>query len=230
MAAAAVTKARDRLQGSITTVALETMRLLPNGLIAASGLYALFTASRPFAAFFLAMVEAGFIHRLLNWIASYLSMSTPNLAPSSFSDKCRSSFSSRADFTGVAGLYEGHLTGSFPSYPYFMLTVASTYMFMTLNKLSKELEALGPAFSSRYYSSMIFLGLLLLVFFAFRLQYGCDSFLTLVMTLIVGYLAGLLLVEQNHRLFGTDSINMIGIPLLKNRAANGQPIYVCPRI
>jgi hypothetical protein len=76
---------------------------------------------------------------------------------------------------------------------------------------------------------MVFLGLLSLTFLAFRLYTGCDNFLTLAMTFIVAFIVGIGLVELNQALFGTEAINMIGIPLLKNRTANGQPIYVCPK-
>lgn len=207
---------------------METIRLLPEGIIAASGIYSLLTLSMPFAIFFGSMIEASLLHRLIGWASSYLSLSGPS-SSSAYTKICRSSFSSAADYTALTSLKALPPSGSFPSYPYFMLTVASTYLFSSLNKLSKELEALGPAYSSRYYSSMVFLGLLSLVFFTFRMNYGCESFSVLLMTLLVGALVGIGLVQQNSALFGPESMNLIGIPLLRNRTASGQPIYICPK-
>jgi hypothetical protein len=207
---------------------METIRLLPEGIIAASGVYALFTLSLPFTIFFGSMIEASLIYRLIGWMASYLSLSSSS-GTSAYTKMCRSSFASTADYTALTSLKVLPSSGSFPSYPYFMLTAASAYLFSTLNKLSKELEALGPAYSSRYYSSMIFLGLLSLVFFTFRMNYGCESFSVLVMTLVAGLLVGVGLVQQNSALFGQESMNLIGIPLLRNRTASGQSIYICPK-
>jgi hypothetical protein len=226
----AATQMRDNLVNSVRQLSMETIRLLPDSIVAASGIYALLTLSFPFAIFFGSMIEASLIHRLLAWALSYLSLSSPTTSSSStFTKVCRSSFMSSADYTALSSLTASAPSGSFPSYPYFILTVASTYLFSSLNKLSKELESLGPAYSSRYYSSMIFLGLLSLVFFSFRLNYGCESFLVLLMTLVVGGIVGFLLVEQNTGLFGVQSMNLIGIPLLRNRTAAGQPIYICPK-
>ena len=102
-------------------------------------------------------------------------------------------------------------------------------MFTTLNLQSKELAALGPSYSSRYYVSAIFLTVLLFLFIAFRAAYGCDTFGVLMMTVPIGVILGMLLVQQNSRLFGPESINLVGIPLLQGRAASGRPIYVCPK-
>jgi amino acid permease len=174
------------------------------------------------------MLEAGLLYRFISSMTSYLGFSSPSTKASTYSAKCRSGFTERPDFTSLSSLGVNTSRYSFPSYPLYIFTVAASYLFLSLDKLSKELEALGPAYSSRYYSSMIFLGLAILVIFSFRLLYECDNFGVLAMTLILAFFVGLFLVEQNTALFGTPSMNLIGIPLLRNRTANGQPIYICP--
>jgi hypothetical protein len=38
------------------------------------------------------------------------------------------------------------------------------------------------------------------------------------------------LIQLLHTyLFGRDSINFLGVPLLGDRAANGRPLYVCAK-
>jgi hypothetical protein len=110
-----------------------------------------------------------------------------------------------------------------------MISVAAAYIFTTLNKQSKELQALGPAYSSRYYSSAIFLLMIVALFIIFRLFFQCDGFGVLIMSMVIGLSVGTILVQQNERLFGAQSINLIGIPLLRNRTADGKKLYVCPK-
>ena len=43
------------------------------------------------------------------------------------------------------------------------------------------------------------------------------------------FIVGGLIVFQNNQLFGRDAINLTGIPLLKERARDGRPLYVCPQ-
>jgi hypothetical protein len=117
----------------------------------------------------------------------------------------------------------------FPSAPLFMLSTASSYIFTTLNYQTKELAALGPSYSSRYYISAMFLVILIFLFFIFRLSFECDGFGVLIVSIAIGLALGYLLVKQNSLLFGAQSINLIGIPLLENRTATGKKLYVCPK-
>lgn len=213
---------------TITPVVLEMMALFPDGLVIASGIYALLTLSYPFAVFFGTMVETTVIFRVLRYMASYLHavpISTQSVAPAS--NRCRSGFASPT-LSSLSMFGSDPLNNPFPSAPLFMLSTASSYLFNSLNNQSRELQALGPAYSSRYYVSMVFLMILLFIFTAFRILYGCDSFGVLITTILFGLALGTLLLQQNRRLFGEGSVNLIGIPLLRNRAANGKKLYVCP--
>jgi hypothetical protein len=59
--------------------------------------------------------------------------------------------------------------------------------------------------------------------------YECDSFSAVMGSMAIGLILGYLLVLQNALLFGPSSINMIGIPLLRNKTVDGKKIYVCPK-
>ena len=48
-------------------------------------------------------------------------------------------------------------------------------------------------------------------------------------TVPIGLVVGFLLVRQNISLLGPTSINLLGIPLLRNRTADGKKLYVCPK-
>jgi len=108
------------------------------------------------------------------------------------------------------------------------MSTAAAYMITSMIHLSQELEVLGPEYTSRFYIASIFLPLILLVVSVYRVYYECDAFTTIIATALVGAIVGMLLVEQNRRLFGNSSLNLMGIPLLSKRTATGDKLYVCP--
>ena len=213
----------------IIPVTLEMMRLFPDGLVIASGLYALITLSYPFMVFFGSMLEVTVIFRLIQWFSTYVT-ANPNPASTGLTNTCRSGFTQPSATLTMLSLFGNEpINTPFPSAPIFMLAAASSYIFSTLNNQSKELQALGPAYSARYYVSATFLLLLLGIFCAFRMGFSCDTFGVVMFTLPIGLILGIAIVQQNIRLFGDASVNLLGIPLLRNRAANGKNIYVCPK-
>ena len=213
----------------------EMMRIFPDGVVITSGIYALITLSFPFAVMFGSLIEATLIFHVIRSMSSFLDIVPSSLERASYKHICRTGFSdpmasSMSSLSMFSSMLEGSsLINQFPSSSVYMLSVASSYIFTTLNMQSKDLEALGPAFSSRYYISLIFLSILLFIFVSFRLAYACESFATVILSVPIGLFIGLLLVIQNQNLFGKSSINLMGIPQLNSVTANGQKIYVCPK-
>lgn len=216
---------------SIVPVALETMRLFPDALVVVSGIFAILMQSVPYGVFCGSLVEATIIYRLIKFAASYANV-TGIIQPTaeSFTSQCRSGFVyPSASMLSMSMFGEESLGQSFPSIPIYMLATASAYVFSSLNQQTKELEALGPAYSSRYYMSAILLLMLLAFFIMFRVAFNCESVGVQLISALIGIVIGYLLVQQNLRLFGPQSINLIGIPLLRNRTAGGKKLYVCPK-
>jgi len=220
---------RTLIDDSLVPVVTEMMRIFPDGLVMTSGIYALLTLSFPFAIFFVSMLEATALFHAIRQATSYLGISPTSPSRSSFTHICRTGFTDpTTSLLSLSMLGSGAIQNPYPSAPIYILTVASAYIFSTVNGQSKELETLGPAYSSRFYTSMIFLTSLLFLFVCFRTAFGCDSFAVVMMTLPLGLFVGMLLVIQNNNLFGKDSTNLMGIPLLNSKSASGKPIYVCP--
>ena len=46
-------------------------------------------------------------------------------------------------------------------------------------------------------------------------------------SIVLGLLVGTMLVSQNLKILGPDSTNLMGIPLLRNKTATGEKMYVC---
>ena len=201
------------------------LSIMPDALLPASGVYALFTLSSTFGMFFASLVEARVILLGIHVFAHHF-MDVANFAqPGEEGALCRNRLTPSPDW------FEGEAAHRYttPSRPMYMLSVACAYVFNTLNNQSKELEALGPAFSTRYYVSLTFLILLILIVGAFRIMYNCEFFYNILVSSVIGLIVGTFLVMQNKRLFGDSSVNMLGIPYLRNRSASGKKLYVCPK-
>lgn len=224
MAAALGSLRTHLMEKGLGPVLGEMIRVFPEGLVITSGLYAALTMSLAFGVFFLALVESLVIYHGIRFFGSFFHVA--DLTPASASPKCRTGFS--VPDLSMLSMFGSESRFPFPSPHIYILSVASAYMFSTLNSQTKELQALGPAYASRYYLSVIMLSLFLLGFTLFRLVNGCESFGVLLLTVPVGILVGTILMQINQRLFGQNAMNLIGIPLLRGRTANGQKLYVCP--
>jgi hypothetical protein len=95
--------------------------------------------------------------------------------------------------------------------------------------LKEELEVLGDEYTKKFYFAAIGFPSLIAFVMMFRLFYDCDYFTTMIASLLAGAAIGALLVEQNRRLFGESSLNLMGVPLLKKRTATGEKLYVCSK-
>lgn len=230
---------RDLDQLDIVTSTINTsievipymLSILPDAILPGAGFHALFTLSSTYGMFFASLIEA----RLILWgIHSFAHQYAPQILFATESQilgenaLCKNKITHTIQGKEFMDGPAGHLY-TFPSSPMYMLGVASSYVFNTLNAQSKELEALGPAFSTRYYVSLTFLLFLIGLIASFRMVYNCETFNSVMLSSIIGLLIGYLLVMQNKLLVGDSSVNMLGIPQLRNRTASGKKIYVCPK-
>ena len=213
----------------------DAMRIFPSGIIFVLSFYALVTQSLPFAVFSLSMLEAYVIYDFIRWVFSYmpfgrltLAENYPVVCRSGFGDLTNSSLNSLRLFP--VNLESTGLVEQFPSFSIYMISAASGYVFSTLNSQKKDLEVLGPTDSLRYYTSMFSLFLFICAFMCFRFIHSCEPFESILLSVPIGLLVGILLVYQNARLFNKSSINLLGIPQLSSVTANGNKLYICPKV
>ena len=111
------------------------------------------------------------------------------------------------------------------SYGVYLLSFASSYFLSSYYNLQNELEVLDPS----YTNTLTILGISFVLFFysMLRIMFSCDSLMSVLLGLFFGLLVGIVIQYQNVNIVGRDSINFLGIPLLRNKSVNGQPIYIC---
>ena len=212
--------------GLVKPLISEIFRLMPDSVLFGSLFFALMSQSYPMAMFVVSMLEASLVGIGLQKLMTYVDFARtlPNLTedpgkcvPSTFAPSLES----------VMTLNRESLSSAFPSFPIFFMSTASAYIVGSVWSQQRELQALGPEYAARFYIAVAVTLLLLFATITYRLAYQCDGVGILIVTTIIGFALGGLLIYQNNYLLGRDSTNFSGIPLLKERTKDGKPLYVC---
>jgi hypothetical protein len=212
-----------------TAVILKMLATFPDGLIPISAIFAVVTLSYPMAVFSASMLEAALLFKALQVATGYLGIFSGVGYSQSSSNICRTGFSSGSALSfKTLSLFEASAFSSpFPSPHIFMISAAVSYVFLSIDAVSNELQALGTTWAARWWVSLIFSSFLILLMILFRASFSCDSVSIIMLSTMVGILTGVALIRQNTHLFGKDGINLIGTPLLAKKGANGEAIYLC---
>jgi hypothetical protein len=212
--------------GIIKPLISEVFHLLPDGILFGSAFFALMSQSYPMGMFVVSMLEASVVGLLLQKLVTYVDIARTLPSLSDDPSKCYSS-TFGPSLESLMTLNRDSLTSSFPSFPIWFMSVASSYVVGSVWSQQRELQALGPEYAARFYIAVAVTTLLLFATISYRLAYACDGVGVLILTTLLGFIVGGLLVYQNNYLLGRDSTNLSGIPLLIERTKDGKPLYVC---
>lgn len=209
----------------LTPAVQDLFRSLPDSLFLGTGLFALITQSFPLGILFLAMAEAGLLQRLLGGLVGAVQPNekTPG------SDLCLPGIPSPYQLSAIGSLMT---STAFPSGPIFFVSAVFTYIIASALNFSEELKELGQKeseWNARIPLSLTFSLLFLVVFLLWRYWNSCDDVLTILGSLVFGSVAGGLIYLVHVYLFGRDSINFLGVPVLADKTATGRPLYVCSK-
>jgi hypothetical protein len=204
----------------------QQFRILPDSILVGSGIMALLTQSFSTSMFFVAMLETSIIGGLLRSFFTQKDMKHTLPGVSEDPTACDPSLA-HSTLETLFSFGRTNIHSSFPSFPVLFLSTAVSYVVGSLWQQKEELTALGSNFAARFYIAVILSGLFLFTLIAYRISSGCEGAGIVLMTLFLGLLLGAALLYQNTYLFGRDSTNMIGVPLLRERTRDGKPLYVC---
>lgn len=201
----------------------EIMRSLPESTFLGVGIMSLITQSYPTAILFLAMIELGIIQNLIAKVSGFLSGEVRGEIPLA----CLSGLPNQNSL-GLLKLLMNQ--SAFPSASMFFIAGILTYSMISVSNFKPELKTLGqkePEWNTRLPIALIFGILFILLFAAYRLYNECEGVVGLLGSIVFGMIFGSILSILHLYLFGRDSINLLGLPLLADRAADGSPLYAC---
>jgi hypothetical protein len=205
-------------------VLIESIRIFPDSLVLGVALLSIISLNRAYALLLLAMMEVMGVQRIL---ASFLGGIAPIAGGSgAFSSICQPGFSF-PNTMRISLLETLGKPSAFPSPVMFFIAAITTYMVASLQEFEKELNTLGADLSARTQAALFLSGILILAVFMMRLTYGCETFGSVFMSLLVGLLAGYGSFAFHRSVFGREGVNVLSLPLIRTMDERGKPLYVC---
>ncbi len=211
----------------------DVSRSLPDSLFFGTSLLALATQSYPLGILVLAMLELSLSQYLLGGLFKSV---TPSYSQGE-SYLCRPGLPTPYAFKGEGDDYKNiSFAGTlmrdvtFPSPSVWLLAGTIGYNWFSAVSFRKEINELSrknPTWKTRLPLATVFSILLILIFILWRVQNSCDRVIPAFGTAVFAFFVGGLFVLFHTYLFGRDSVNFLGLPLLGDRAAAGRPLYVC---
>jgi hypothetical protein len=196
----------------------EFMLLFPDSLLFGSLIFGIITISFVHSILFVSIIESLVILYGLQGLFSFL------VGKSNIVEKC----TSKVHTIIFQDLFVGTSSNN-PSYSTYLVGMVSSYVLSSLYYLNDELEILDSSFIKQYNMSLFLLIALPIAYSIFRMVNACDTLSSTFLGLFFGLLVGLVLCYQNSQIFGRESINFLGIPLLRSKTANNEPLYICTK-
>jgi hypothetical protein len=210
----------------LLSVAPEVGHLAPVILTIGTAFVSLLTLNYPLFMFSASSVEAHFLYNIAKVISDYfitpiLGISQPRAADEEA--KCRSFFQSMTP-SRFNWFMERGVRNTFPNQPLYWISFASAYLIQSMKYFSEEASELGPQYSNRTYLAVLGACMFIALYAIYLMMYGCDGVFTILATIAIGVVIGLLISSQNYLLFGKPSVNVFFIPPLARRSGMD---YIC---
>jgi hypothetical protein len=194
---------------------------LPDSLIIGTGALALLLQNFPLMVLLFTMMEIILIRLGLGSAIAY---AMPGLSYGS--EKCRTGIRTPILETIIAKLSSSSDV-IFPSGTLFIFSSILSYVSLTTYYNYDVLKDLGSQWEARAWIGPI-LSILAIVFYGlYRAVNSCESMGFITVTIFLSLLVGAILVYQNATLFGSEGVNLLGLPYLDSRLEKGSPLYVC---
>ena len=209
---------------TIVPVCGESLRILPDSMVLGVAILAGLSMSKSMGVLLFTMFEFMICQRVFSMIIGGIApvgagenVLQPVCQPGFiFPNKMRISL---IETVGVPSM--------FPSPSMFFLSATLSYMVTSMQSFGREIKSLSGELKTRTNIAIVLSLLFVLAMMMFRYSYGCESFGTLLLSLILGFIMGSLIVQQNILLFGRDGINVLNIPMILSNMEKGKPMYVC---
>jgi len=198
---------------------VELYSLMPDSILFGSLLLYVITQNLSYGVFSLFIFETILSHRFLSWITIQTFGQSRSEEPNM---NCRAGFK-----TPQLNVQRMLMHNQYPSYAIFSITSIGTYLGLSTHQFSDTFEAMGSEWTGRGKSAYFFIGAVILTFLLAR-PYACnESFSEMAIAFMFAIFFGFVFFKLNKMMFGDEAINFLGLPYLSEKAANGDPIYVC---
>jgi hypothetical protein len=206
------------------------LETLPDTITAASFLFAILFQSPPLAALTGSIVVLALTRPLVGRFASRFI--GDSAIASSEASRCSGhfpgvSFERILDLTYTKGFGNLEFDG-LPTYYSMFLGFLATYVGALPLLYKKEIKY-SPKRSASTTTGLVVLGLIVVIGCLYRVLSQCETPTSLIIGLIAGGVVGAVCVFLLALISERRLTNILSFPLIRNRAADGKPIYVCEK-
>jgi len=217
-------KINDFVMNTIVPVCAESLRLLPDSVILGVVILAGLSMSKSMGVLLFSMFEFMLAQRVLSMIVG--GIAPVGAGENAMQAVCQPGFvfpnQLRISLVETIGI-----PSMFPSPSMFFLASTLSYMLNSMQNFGREIKSLSGELRTRTNIAVVLSFLFVIAMMMFRYSYGCESFGTLLLSVILGFIMGALVVQQNIALFGRDGVNVLNIPMILSGMERGKPMYVC---
>lgn len=213
------------IAGKILRVIEEGVRLLPDSIVLGTGIISILSLSKSYAILLASMFELMVIQRIVANI--FASVKPIGAGPNALQDICQPGFVF-PNLMRISIIEHIGIPSSFPSPVMFFLTGILSYMVSSVRQFENEINALKGDLQTRSTVGVVLSVLLLIGVFFFRVTYGCETFDTLLLSIVLGIFAGVGIMYQNSTMFGRAGVNILNLPMILSPSeAGNSSMYVC---
>jgi len=209
---------------TILPVSVESLRILPDSMVLGVAILAGLSMSKSMGVLLFTLFEFMLSQRVLSMIIG--GIAPVGAGVDALQPVCQPGFifpnQMRISLLETIGI-----PSMFPSPSMFFLAATLSYMLNAMQNFGREIKSLSGELKTRTNIAMVLSCLFVLAMMMFRYSYACESFGTLLLSIILGFIMGALVVHQNIALFGRDGVNVLNIPMILSGMEKGKPMYVC---
>jgi hypothetical protein len=227
------TKLKELFDQPMLQIVPEIAHLSPIIFILGATFISIITLNYPLGIFAASSVEALLFYNVISLVSSYLASPTDaNVntnanananATATDINKCKSYFQLLTP-SRFKSLIDQGLISTFPNKAVYFISFAAAYCIQSMKFFNEEISNFGPSYSNRPYMSIIGASMFIALYVFYLLRYGCNSLVSLSLTILFGILVGIIISNQNYGIFGKDAVNLLFIPFLQQKSGMD---YIC---
>jgi hypothetical protein len=212
------------IMSTLVPIGVEIIRLLPDSFVLGTVILAGLSMCKSYSILLLTMFELMLGQRAFSMIVG--AIAPVGAGSNVFQNICQPGFSF-SNNTRISIIETIGVPSMFPSPTMFFLSGIMAYMIYSMQHFGREIKSLSGDIEVRTNVALVLSVIFMFFTLIFRYSYGCESFGSLLVSTVLGFIIGCLIVYQNIALFGRDGINILNIPIIQTSLEQGKPMYVC---
>ena len=222
-----IIKIKDFMGGTMFRTVAEMYNLMPDSVLFGCFVLYFLTQNLAYGIFSAFIIELTLSHRLIAW------MSVQMFGPPAIQKPiaCRAGY--KTPQMDISRMFNHD---PYPSYGIFSIVSMASYLGFATNASSVALESMGENWKTRSMIAYLFMGMIVGTFILARIFLsGCDDTLgEIIIAAALAVIVGYVFFYINKSLFGMESMNFLGLPVLASKGidSNGNPsdVYICAAV